>query len=93
MNTENSSKPIMNDIVAKQMVRQLKLLNFWITFFGSLIIITLLIVGFFIFKVVNTINKTQQQFTDLKNQTTQTLNLKDDICDNNLLSTSKFCKK
>jgi hypothetical protein len=42
----------MDEQVARQLTRQLKIINFWITFFGTIIVVTLLILGFFIFKMV-----------------------------------------
>lgn len=42
----------MSDEVALQLVKQLKRLNRWVTFFGSLTLVTLFIIGFVLFKIV-----------------------------------------
>jgi len=82
----------MNEELTRQLVRQLKIINFWITLFGSLIVITLLLLGFLIFKVVTYVHNTEQKVTELRNKTTQTLNVKDDLCKKSLLSGSNYCK-
>lgn len=87
------TRPFVNEELTRQLVRQLKIINFWITLFGSLIVITLLFLGFFIFKVVTYVQNTEQKVTELHDKTTQTLNVKDDLCKNSLLSGSGYCKK
>ncbi len=42
----------MNDEVAQQLVKQLKRLNCWVTFFGVLMIISLALIGFVLFQIV-----------------------------------------
>lgn len=83
----------MDDATARQLVRQLKIMNFWVTLFGSMIVLTLVVLGFFIFKIVTFVHSTEQKVSDLQRKTTQTLNVKDDLCKNSLLSGSGYCKK
>lgn len=83
----------MDEQVARQLTRQLKVINFWITFFGTIIVVTLLILGFFIFKMVMFVRSTEEKITKIQTQTSQTLNVKDDICNNKLLSGSSYCKE
>lgn len=83
----------MDDATARQLVRQLKIMNFWVTLFGSMIVLTLVVLGFFIFKIVTFVHSTEQKVSDLQRKTTQTLNVKDDLCKNSLLSSSGYCKK
>lgn len=83
----------MEEVVAKQLTRQLKIINFWISLFGSIIVIVLLILGFLVFKMVTFVQSTEQKVTDLRNKTAQTLNVKDDICKNSILGSSGYCKK
>ena len=82
----------MNEELTRQLVRQLKVINFWITLFGSLIVATLLVLGFLVFRVFTFVHSTEQKVTDLRNKTTQTLNVKDDLCKNNVLSGTNYCK-
>ena len=90
---DQSTKPLMNEQLTKQLVRQLKIINFWITLFGSIIVITLLILGYLVFKVVTFVHSTEQKVSDLQKKTTQTLNVKDDLCNNSLLKGTGYCKK
>lgn len=83
----------MDEQVAKQLTRQLKIINFWITFFGTIIVVTLIVVGFFIFKMVMFVRSTEQKITNIQSQTSQTLNVKDDICGNSLFAGSSYCKE
>ncbi len=83
----------MDEQVARQLTRQLKIINFWITFFGTIIVVTLLILGFFIFKMVMFVRSTEEKITKIQTQTSQTLNVKNDICNNKLLSGSSYCKE
>jgi|JI102314A2RNA_FD_contig_31_3747685_length_383_multi_1_in_0_out_0_1 uncharacterized membrane protein YciS (DUF1049 family) len=83
----------MDEQVARQLTRQLKVINFWITFFGTIIVVTLLILGFFIFKMVMFVRSTEEKITKIQTQTSQTLNVKNDICNNKLLSGSSYCKQ
>ncbi len=83
----------MEEVVAKQLTRQLKIINFWISLFGSIIVIVLLVLGFLVFKMVTFVQSTEQKVTDLRNKTAQTLNVKDDLCKNSILGSSGYCKK
>jgi heme/copper-type cytochrome/quinol oxidase subunit 2 len=82
----------MNEELTKQLVRQLKIINFWITLFGTIIVATLLVLGFLVFKVVTFVRNTEQQVAELRNKTTQTLNVKDDLCKKSPLSSTSYCK-
>lgn len=82
----------MDEQVARQLTRQLKIINFWITFFGTIIVVTLLVLGFFIFKMVLFVRSTEEKIIKIQTQTTQTLNVKDDLCGKSLLSGSSYCK-
>lgn len=76
----------------KQLIKQLKIINFWITFFGTIVVVSLLIVGVLLFKMISFVRSTEQKITDFQTKTSQTLNVKDDICRNNLLKDSSYCK-
>lgn len=42
----------MNDEVAKQLVKQLKRLNFWVTTFGVIFVVSLATIGFILFQII-----------------------------------------
>ena len=85
-------RPLIDDKLARELTRQLKIINFWISLFGSIIVITLLILGLLIFKVVTYVESTEQKVSDLRQKTVNTLNVKDDLCKNSVLSGSGYCK-
>ena len=70
----------MDEVLIRQLTRQLKLLNFWITFFGVLFFIGFVIMGILIYKVVTLTHDVSNKFTGLQQKTEQTLNLQKDIC-------------
>lgn len=70
----------MNEEVQKQLVKQLKVLNFWVRFFGSLTIIFMVVTGFLLFRVGLFIKQTNDKFTHLQEQTTGKLDVKSQVC-------------
>lgn len=69
----------MDDKLAKQLVRQLKLLNFWVSFYG---IIMIAILGFVLFMVVQTVmfvQETNRRIESVKDST----NVQKRTCDAN----------
>ncbi|QQS69028.1 hypothetical protein IPP75_03845 [Candidatus Saccharibacteria bacterium] len=85
-------RPLIDDKLARELTRQLKIINFWISLFGSIIVITLLMLGLLVFKVVTYVQSTEQKVSDLRQKTVNTLNVKDDLCKNSVLSGSGYCK-
>ena len=83
----------MTDQTAKQLIKQIKIMNFWISLFGMLIIVSAIIIGILLFKVVTFAQSTSNNITVLKTKTEQTLNVKDDLCKNSLLTNQDFCKQ
>lgn len=70
----------MNDKVAEQLVRQLKILNFWITTFGVLFLVTLAVIAYMLFQVFTFVKKTNDTVVNLKNETAQRLDVKNNAC-------------
>jgi hypothetical protein len=75
-----------------KILRQLKILNFWIAFFGVSILITMAIFGFLAFKLVTFVQNTNNQLTTLQKNTTETLDVKSQLCSSSLLKDSAACK-
>ncbi len=71
----------MDDALLKQLVRQLRILNIWITIFGSLILAALLILGYFVFKIVTFVNDTNTKIDNFTTQTKETLDVKGQVCE------------
>jgi hypothetical protein len=76
----------MDEALQKQLLRQLRLLNFWITFFGVLLLVTMAVLGFLLFKVVTYVHHTTDQLTNLQQKTEQSLNVKSQLCNNSTIS-------
>ena len=70
----------MNEQLEKQLIRQLKILNFWITTFGVLLLSTLVIIGFFLFQAVSFVRSTNDSIQQFKQTTTEKLDVKASIC-------------
>lgn len=83
----------MDEVLVRQLVRQLKIINFWITLFGTVIVAALIVLGILVFKVATFVRTTEQKVSDLQQKTVNTLNVKDDICKNSVLSGSGYCKQ
>lgn len=71
----------MDDQLAKQLVKQLKILNLWITIFGTLILVTLAVLGYFVFRIVTFVNDTNTKIENFTTQTKDTLDVRGQVCD------------
>jgi sensor histidine kinase regulating citrate/malate metabolism len=72
----------MDEMLQRQLVRQLKLLNFWITTVGILILAAIIVCIILLIKVVTFVHHTESQLSDLQQKTTQSLNVKQKLCSN-----------
>ena len=82
--------------VEEQLLKQLKILNFWITSFGILFLLSLGIIGFFAYQAAMYVKNASDKVTNIQEQTTQTLDVKSQLCGNNdqvsdLLRSSGYC--
>jgi hypothetical protein len=73
----------MNEQLLRQLVRQMKIMNFWISLFGSFFVIALLVLGILLWQVVSFVNDTNKKIDSLKTQTSDTLNVKKQACEGN----------
>lgn len=70
----------MNEQLERQLVRQLKILNFWITTFGVLFLLVLGVIGFFLLQAVMFIRTTNDSIQHFTQQTGETLDIKKKTC-------------
>lgn len=70
----------MDELLLKQLVRQLKIMNIWISIFGGLILVTLIILGVMVYKVVTFVNDTNAKIDTITSQTQETLDFKSKFC-------------
>jgi hypothetical protein len=86
----------MDDLLLRQLVRQIKILNTWVTVFGTLVLVSFIVMLILIFKAVTYIHDTTQRLASLQQQTQQSLDIKTKICDDksltSLLGNSDICK-
>jgi len=71
----------MNDQLTKQLIRQLKILNFWITFLGSIIVIALIVLALLLWQVIGFIRETNEQIESVRTQASDSLDVKKQLCD------------
>ncbi len=73
----------MDHTVEKQLLKQLKILNFWITLFGILFLIILGIIGFFMYQTAMFVRDTSERVSDFQQSTTQSIDVKSQVCSKN----------
>jgi predicted PurR-regulated permease PerM len=69
----------MDEALIKQLTRQLRLLNIWITFFGIMFLVGFIVIGVLIYKVVTLTHDVSNKFDSVQQKTEQTLNLQKQI--------------
>lgn len=76
----------MDEALLRQLVRQLKILNIWISIAGTLTLVAFAIIIFLLFKVVTFVQDTSDKISSLEQKTQNTLNVQKQLCDNNSIS-------
>lgn len=71
----------MEQELARQLIRQLKILNRWVTFFGLIFLVCLIIAGILLYRLVTFVQDTQAQLSETQQKAQETLNLKKQLCD------------
>lgn len=87
----------MDEKLQKQLIRQMKILNFWITTLGISLLIGLAVVGFFLWQVVSAVQNAADRIQNFQTQTSEQLNVKKQLCEGDgavsrYLGTQDFCK-
>ena len=70
----------MESSVEKQLLKQLKILNFWITTFGVLFLLVLGIIGFFMYQTAMFVRDTSQRVSNFQQSTTESIDVKSQVC-------------
>lgn len=85
-----------DELLLKQLVRQIKILNFWVTFFGLLFVAALAIAGFLLWRMVTFVHQTEQHLQSIQTKTSQTLDVQNQLCGSSLSGLLKgntdYCK-
>lgn len=87
----------MDEALLRQLTRQLKILNIWISIIGTLILAAIVICIFLLFKVVTFVQDTSDRITSIQDNTKNTLNVKNQLCESKTLTNlledrSKLCE-
>ena len=87
----------MDDALLRKVSRQLKLLNFVVTFFGLLILVSFVVTAVLVFKAATFARSEAIKIDNLQKQASQSLNLKQQICNDSSLqallqATGTVCK-
>jgi Tfp pilus assembly protein PilO len=87
----------MDEALLRQLTRQLKIMNFWITSVGVVLLAAVIICIILLIKVVGFVHHIQDQISSLEQKTTQSLDVKQKLCDkasiaNYLQSKSDVCR-
>jgi hypothetical protein len=84
--------------VQRQLVRQLKILNFWITTFGILILVALGTVVYMLFRVITFVQDTSNSVQQFQQDAKDSVNIQQRACEqdggvgNYLRSQTDFCQ-
>lgn len=63
--------------IQRKLLRQLKLLNLWISIFGTIVLVTLAVVLFMVFQLVGFVRDTNQRVDEVR----QNLDVQSQACD------------
>jgi cell division protein FtsX len=80
----------MDERLQRQLVRQLRILNVWMTFLSLMVIATLVIMGYVAFKVVTFVHDTTQKIDNVQTQVKSNLDFKQKLCSSNNAATSRL---
>ncbi len=76
----------MDEALARQLLRQMKIIKRLLTFFTLLFIASLIVGGIVMYKVVTFVNQTSKQISDFQQKTGQNIDLRDQLCSNQSIS-------
>lgn len=87
----------MEEALLRQVVKQLKVLNFWIAFFGTITIIGFIVSGVILYKVATYAGNSVKKFESFQQQTSKSLDVKQQLCSDSSISSllgsqSSICK-
>lgn len=72
----------MDEQLQRQLIRQLKIINFWISIYGAIFLVALGFIIFMIFQLVTFVQTTNDRIDQLKNSASDSVNIKKNSCEN-----------
>ena len=79
--TSGTGTITINNVLMDKLVRQLKILNIWITFFGSLVVVALIVMAILLFSLIGFIKDTGTKIDNVRTQASDLVNLKKQACE------------
>lgn len=70
----------MDEKLSKQLIRQLKFLNFFIGLFGVLILAAIAVIGFMLFQVITFTQTAANNISDFRQETAGKLDVREQAC-------------
>jgi hypothetical protein len=70
----------MDEDLQRQILQQLKVIKFWLSFFGLLLIATLAIMGYLAFRVLAFMHDTTNRIESFQRTAQENLNFRDKVC-------------
>lgn len=67
----------------RKLIRQLRLMNIWITLFGVILSVVLIVFVFFIYKAVSYVHTASDNISNIENKTSSTLDVQQQLCKDN----------
>lgn len=88
----------MNDKLLKQLVRQVKILNIFMAFFGVLIVVSIAVIGFMLYQMITFTQDAAAEVREFQQQTSEQLDIRRQACESEQLggflkSSSEVCSQ
>lgn len=75
----------MDEKLLRQLVRQMKFLNFFMASFGILILASIAVIGFMLYQVITFTQNAASDVRDFQQQTTERLDVRQQACESDRL--------
>lgn len=76
----------MDEVLIRKLRRQIRLLNFLLSFFGILVVAGFVVTGILLFKLLTFTHNATSKLDNLQQQASSSLNVKQQLCSNNSVS-------
>lgn len=82
----------MDEQLAKQLTRQLKILNRWLLAMTTLFVAAMIVIGVLLFKIITFVNDTRDRITDVQQKADSALDVQGRLCKNDsAFVPDRFC--
>lgn len=70
----------MDDALLKQLIRQLKILNIWISLFGTMMILAIIVVAVLLYQLMSFLGETNRKLDSVKSGVPSATDLQKEAC-------------